>query len=74
MTLNTDELNKELLRSREDLTPKQIDFAFAKMDIEKEYLETAMVEIEAVVRKYSKLSANSILELAEKYFKEKEDD
>ena len=74
MTFSCDELNRELLTERKDLTSKQIEFAFAKMDIEKECADAAMAEIREVVKKYTKACADKVLELSEKYFKEKEDD
>jgi len=65
MEIDTIELNKKLFPDFK-LSDKEMDFAFAKMDIEKKYVDLIKAEVDEVVRKHSKDYVNELLELYEK--------
>ena len=72
MRIDLTVLNKKLL-SEQAFTPEELDFVFAKRDIEEKHQKLLMMEMEVLVEKHSHNCVNEILELYEKT-KEKLDD
>ena len=71
MKIDTTEIDKAILQDKK-LTKAEMDFAFAKMDIEDKYAKIITDEVEAIVKYHSKICANEILELYEKMKEGKE--
>ena len=67
--IDVDAINKNILSKNKKFTKKELEFAFKKMDIEKECTDKVMAEIQGIIEKYANERALKIIELYEKMFK-----